>query len=102
MSKSTKYQQAILKIKSDLLSKKVGAIEATKLVWRVMPEDIKSLHAAKKLVDEWRWPKGKPQEVPQRQDSLTDQMKTVIQLAEKEGCYDAADWIKKRFEGDYV
>lgn len=29
-----------------------------------------------------------------RQDSLTDQMKTVFQLATEAGCYDAADWIK--------
>ena len=31
----------------------------------------------------------------QRQDSLTDQMNTVIDLARKEGCYDAQDWIIK-------
>lgn len=34
----------------------------------------------------------------QRQDSLTDQMVTVLDYAERElGCYDAADWIRKNF-----
>jgi hypothetical protein len=32
-----------------------------------------------------------------RQDSLTDQMETVLDLAIKEGCYDAADWLKRVF-----
>lgn len=31
---------------------------------------------------------------PQRQDSVTDQLVDVIALAERDGCYDAADWIK--------
>lgn len=30
---------------------------------------------------------------PQRQDSLYDQMITVLTLATRAGCYDAADWI---------
>lgn len=34
---------------------------------------------------------------PQRQDSLTDQMATVIDLARDYGCYDAGDWIKRTF-----
>lgn len=33
----------------------------------------------------------------QRQDSLADQMNTVIDLARKEGCYDAQDWIIRTF-----
>lgn len=36
-----------------------------------------------------------------RQDSLTDQLLTVIQLAEKAGCYDAADWIKGQMEREW-
>ena len=32
-----------------------------------------------------------------RQDSLTDQMKSVLKLATEAGCYDAADWIKEVF-----
>ena len=33
----------------------------------------------------------------QRQNSLTDQMNTVIDLARRYGCYDAQDWIKNNF-----
>jgi hypothetical protein len=33
----------------------------------------------------------------QRQDSLTDQMKTVVAAAERLGCYDAADWLRDRW-----
>jgi hypothetical protein len=33
----------------------------------------------------------------QRQDSLTDQMETVLKLATEAGCYDAADWLKRIF-----
>lgn len=32
-----------------------------------------------------------------RQDSLTDQMSTVMQLAVEAGCYDAHDWIVARW-----
>jgi hypothetical protein len=32
---------------------------------------------------------------PQRQDSLTDQMRTVHRLAARAGCFDAADWLWK-------
>ena len=31
----------------------------------------------------------------QRQDSLIDQLKTVLNLATEAGCYDAADFIKR-------
>lgn len=31
---------------------------------------------------------------PQRQDSLTDQLRDLVPIAEREGMYDAADWIK--------
>jgi hypothetical protein len=34
---------------------------------------------------------------PQRQDSLTDQMRDIHYYATKAGCYDAADWIKRIF-----
>lgn len=33
----------------------------------------------------------------QRQDSLTDQMVTLLHLAQAAGCYDAADWVKARW-----
>lgn len=36
---------------------------------------------------------------PQRQDSLHDQMRDVVREAERLGCYDAADWIKARWNG---
>jgi hypothetical protein len=35
---------------------------------------------------------------PQRQDSLHDQLKTVRQLANEAGCYDAADFIRDVIE----
>lgn len=34
----------------------------------------------------------------QRQDSLTDQMATVMALAVAAGCYDAHDWLKSRWD----
>ena len=34
--------------------------------------------------------------LPQRQDSLNDQLRDVITLATKAGCYDAANFIKTR------
>jgi hypothetical protein len=37
------------------------------------------------------------EQLPQRQDSLTDQMEEVMRLANRAGCYDAADWIGRRF-----
>ena len=33
-----------------------------------------------------------------RQDSLHDQLKTVYDLANKAGCYDAADFIRRKLE----
>jgi hypothetical protein len=33
--------------------------------------------------------------VPQRQDSLTDQLRSLVPVAERLGCYDAADFIKR-------
>lgn len=38
-----------------------------------------------------------PQYPTNRQDSLTDQMETVLNLATEAGCYDAADWLKRVF-----
>jgi len=35
--------------------------------------------------------------IPQRQDSLTDQMKDLYQIANKFGLYDAVDYIRKNF-----
>lgn len=32
---------------------------------------------------------------PQRQDSLEDQLRTVMALAVKAGCYDAADYLQR-------
>jgi uncharacterized protein (UPF0335 family) len=34
------------------------------------------------------------EQVPQRQDSLADQIRDVIVAASKLGCYDAADWVR--------
>lgn len=36
----------------------------------------------------------------QRQDSLSDQMAKVCELAVSAGCYDAHSWIARRFYGD--
>jgi hypothetical protein len=32
---------------------------------------------------------------PQRQDDLASQLRDLIPIAEREGCYDAADWLKR-------
>ena len=40
--------------------------------------------------------KGDP--LPQRQDALDDQLRDLIPLANKAGCYDAADFIRDRVE----
>lgn len=37
-----------------------------------------------------------PKSADQRQDSTTDQLTTVLELARRAGCYDAYDLIKKR------
>lgn len=37
---------------------------------------------------------------PQRQDSLTDQMRDLNQIANKFGFYDAADYIRRNFMED--
>lgn len=39
----------------------------------------------------------RPGHGPQRQDSLTAQMRDVEQAAIRMGCYDAVDWIRKRW-----
>lgn len=36
-------------------------------------------------------------QLPQRQDSLDDQLRDVIVLATHAGCYDAADLIRRQF-----
>lgn len=38
-----------------------------------------------------------PAEIQQRQDSVSDQMKTVMILAVEAGCYDAHDWLLRNF-----
>lgn len=35
---------------------------------------------------------------PQRQDALDDQIDTLIIAAERLGCYDAQDWLRKLVE----
>ena len=37
---------------------------------------------------------------PQRQDSLNEQLETMIPLANKMGCYDAADFMRKIINDD--
>ena len=37
------------------------------------------------------------EKLPQRQDSLTDQMKDLYNVANKFGLYDAADYIRRNF-----
>lgn len=43
----------------------------------------------RKLPAAWR-------QLPPRQDSLDDQLRTLYTVANRLGCYDAADWIKAR------
>ena len=39
-----------------------------------------------------------PQRLPQRQDSTEAQLCTLLEMANRAGCYDAADWLKARLE----
>ena len=39
-----------------------------------------------------------PKRLRQRQDSLEAQLHTLIEMATRAGCYDAADWIKTQLE----
>lgn len=39
-----------------------------------------------------------PTRLPQRQDALDDQLISLIEMANRAGCYDAADWLKKQME----
>lgn len=43
----------------------------------------------------WRTELDKTEVCPQRQDSVTDQLKDLIVIANKFGLYDAADYIRK-------
>ena len=36
---------------------------------------------------------------PQRQDSLDEQLRDLAAVADREGMYDAADWIKEQLNG---
>jgi hypothetical protein len=38
------------------------------------------------------------EQVPQRQDSLEDQLHDMARAANRLGCYDAADWIRQNFK----
>lgn len=37
-----------------------------------------------------------PKRLRQRQDSLASQLISLIEMATRAGCYDAADWLKKQ------
>jgi len=45
----------------------------------------------------WESEIKKLNQCPQRQDSLTEQMKDLHTVAIKLGCYDAADYLKREF-----
>lgn len=94
---SKDYKTFLNVVKLNLQKGILDRMQAIKAIYNVMPEADKSLKAAKEMVDEWKpLPKAEPF-LRQRQDSLTDQMKTVYKLANKNGCYDAADWLKRHF-----
>jgi hypothetical protein len=40
-----------------------------------------------------------PLRLRQRQDSLAAQLHSLHEMAVRAGCYDAADWLKKKMEG---
>jgi hypothetical protein len=64
-----------------------------------MPDEIAALRAEQL---EWCQAAAVPlleDPQPQRQDSLTDQMATVLHTATRLGCYDAVDWIVGRWRG---
>jgi hypothetical protein len=42
--------------------------------------------------------KAVPQRLRQRQDSLAAQLHTLVVMANRAGCYDAEDWLKKKLE----
>ncbi len=41
-----------------------------------------------------------PTRLRQRQDSLEAQLITVLEMATRAGCYDAADYLKRHLEGN--
>lgn len=42
--------------------------------------------------------KALPTRMPQRQDSLEAQLVTLLEMATRAGCYDAADYLKRHLE----
>jgi hypothetical protein len=69
-----------------------------------MPQkNVDELHLTPKeaalIYNELQLLKEKLGQLPQRQDSITDQMKTIINEGNRLGCYDAVDWIVARFWG---
>lgn len=41
-----------------------------------------------------------PKPLRQRQDSLEAQLLTLLEMATRAGCYDAADYLKRHLEGN--
>jgi len=56
---------------------------------RVADEHPNAVQAAKDLIPKERVP-------AQRQDSLTAQMVTVMELVRRTGCYDAQDFLRRK------
>lgn len=48
------------------------------------------------MTEQWRKELNKVNICPQRQDSVKDQMKDLIVIANKFGLYDAADYLRKQ------
>ena len=44
--------------------------------------------------------KAVPKLLGQRQDSLEAQLLTLLEMATRAGCYDAADYLKRHLEGN--
>ena len=55
-----------------------------------------SLDAHAKMFASRQAQKAVPKRLPQRQDSLAAQLHTLVEMATRAGCYDAADWLKKQ------
>jgi len=49
----------------------------------------------------WKEELNNVKQCPQRQDSLTDQLKDLYQIANKFGLYDAADFVRKLYESNW-
>ena len=42
--------------------------------------------------------KAVPKRLRQRQDALKHQLQSLLSMATRAGCYDAADWLKRALE----